>query len=876
MSAHFDPDDDRKPPAADANATTANSEHHLNEHDHWSRLVETSNNVAPSDREDTSSNARSTLNQDDLDTDSRTTAADHAAVMQPPSHPELTMKERLVLRERQRRIETERARLKRQFALNNHGISEEEEEAAYHASETDMRDTTSVAEESTKAHPDDESNDESFGFNMERFLRNSDSFHPQLEPTTEELQHHGGNGGESGGVVMERFLRSEPMVQDIVENGEDLGGRHSISFDEDDTDRQVIENQDNRPTESFMTYGNDTQMSMNASVQVEADDDADDADVELDGSFTPLVMNHQDSSFNDAHSNASTEPRVLRLTEADMQEFHGIDQASIGNAPPSERDAEEISEIGELAHFERGDGIYHASGVETPTTAQESASIVSGGNFSAEHRTSAPSLASLQAASHASSDRDPADLLNNHSDGHLPDDVGSVGSMVDSINETHPPSVAAREDTENGFVVDGLALSQDEDDDPELNVTVNGGPLDMPIYLDEEAEAAIHRALRPSVPPLDLLRSTSPLVDFPALNEPIAMTSFADHNVDTPSSPVGNIVPMVSSFRNASDEEPWSPAGQMHVSPIVSHRQRGVSLNGFERNGLESAPLFSHVVGTNESTPLLLHSDVPPDIVVKRMHSDPGSAGLACPPHGCGNRKSIQSAVDSVFSGIRSDDDSVKEEINNDCVNYLNSSIIARAFPERMFALTVTLIFEIPVLLMISGGSDQLCRLIGRSRYQLLIGFLPLTSAISGNVGLQASTLTTRAISHNHVTPKSWWSWLVQEVGAACYLGLGMGLLLGTISFIASGQDYGFALTIFTAQFISVLTAGITGTFAPLLFSFIFRRDSGKWGGPLETAIQDIIGSFAMIVISYHLLRLFGPHEIAANDMCGSDEYEGS
>jgi hypothetical protein len=49
-----------------------------------------------------------------------------------------------------------------------------------------------------------------------------------------------------------------------------------------------------------------------------------------------------------------------------------------------------------------------------------------------------------------------------------------------------------------------------------------------------------------------------------------------------------------------------------------------------------------------------------------------------------------------------------------------------------MFALTVTLIFEIPVLLMISGGSDALCQLVGRSKYQLLIGFLPLTSAISG------------------------------------------------------------------------------------------------------------------------------------------------
>lgn len=169
---------------------------------------------------------------------------------------------------------------------------------------------------------------------------------------------------------------------------------------------------------------------------------------------------------------------------------------------------------------------------------------------------------------------------------------------------------------------------------------------------------------------------------------------------------------------------------------------------------------------------------------------------------------------------------------------------------------------------MITGGSDALCQLIGRKRYHLLIGFLPLTSAISGNVGLQASTLTTRAISHAHVRPEAYLHWFLDEVGAATLLGLGMGSVLGTIAFTASGLDLAFGATIFVAQFISIVTAGITGTFAPLLFTFIFHRDSGKWGGPLETAIQDIVGSFAMIIISYHVLLLFGPLEIQPSDVC--------
>lgn len=190
------------------------------------------------------------------------------------------------------------------------------------------------------------------------------------------------------------------------------------------------------------------------------------------------------------------------------------------------------------------------------------------------------------------------------------------------------------------------------------------------------------------------------------------------------------------------------------------------------------------------------------------------------------------------------------------------------AAPERFFALLVTLLLEIPVLMMISGGSTALCQLIGRHRYQLIMGFIPLTSAISGNVGLQASTLTTRAISHRHVTSKSYLKWFFNEVGAAFYLGAGMGVLLGTIAFVSSGMDIAFGLTIWIAQFISIVTAGITGTFAPLLFSFFFQRDSGKWGGPLETAIQDIVGSFAMVIISYHVLLLFGQGDIEPGDQC--------
>jgi Mg/Co/Ni transporter MgtE len=180
------------------------------------------------------------------------------------------------------------------------------------------------------------------------------------------------------------------------------------------------------------------------------------------------------------------------------------------------------------------------------------------------------------------------------------------------------------------------------------------------------------------------------------------------------------------------------------------------------------------------------------------------------------------------------------------------------------------------------------------------MAFLPLSSAISGNcgkaiivshdnsfdvfvicnililpnlttssyIGLQASTLATRAISHLHVTKQNYLSWLWIEIQVAGLLGLGMGIIVGGIAYQASGFDFAFGFTIFFANVISVLTAGLTGTIAPLLFTFIFHRDSGKWGGPIETAIQDIVGSFVMVILSYRVLLFLGTSDIDPSDTC--------
>ena len=71
------------------------------------------------------------------------------------------------------------------------------------------------------------------------------------------------------------------------------------------------------------------------------------------------------------------------------------------------------------------------------------------------------------------------------------------------------------------------------------------------------------------------------------------------------------------------------------------------------------------------------------------------------------------SDIESIFSSVRSLEEFEEVKETNESEAYRNSTSLQRAMPERLFALTITLILEIPVLMMVSGGSDALCALIG-------------------------------------------------------------------------------------------------------------------------------------------------------------------
>jgi magnesium transporter len=169
---------------------------------------------------------------------------------------------------------------------------------------------------------------------------------------------------------------------------------------------------------------------------------------------------------------------------------------------------------------------------------------------------------------------------------------------------------------------------------------------------------------------------------------------------------------------------------------------------------------------------------------------------------------------------------------------------------------------------VISGGSDHLHYLLGQSKYQLMMGLIPLSTAISGNVALQSSSLTIRAMNHGLIGRETYATWIFNEVGAAMYLGFAMGAFVSVIALLLSRFHFIFASVVLASQFLSIATASLTGTLTPLLCEYFFEHNGKKWGGAIETAIQDLIGSFVMIAMTYKILEWFGPLDAQASNSC--------
>lgn len=168
-----------------------------------------------------------------------------------------------------------------------------------------------------------------------------------------------------------------------------------------------------------------------------------------------------------------------------------------------------------------------------------------------------------------------------------------------------------------------------------------------------------------------------------------------------------------------------------------------------------------------------------------------------------------------------------------------DSAEIERSSPARLARMRLpwllgTMGIELCAGLVINHFDDVLKKVI------LLASFMPVISAISGNVGLQAAAIVVRGIDTGHVSLKTWSKQLAKELVTTALMAVACGLVLGTIGVIWSKHLF-FGIVIGGAMAMSMLTAACMGTIIPIL-SKKLGFDPATTAGPFETAFQDIVG----------------------------------
>jgi magnesium transporter len=122
----------------------------------------------------------------------------------------------------------------------------------------------------------------------------------------------------------------------------------------------------------------------------------------------------------------------------------------------------------------------------------------------------------------------------------------------------------------------------------------------------------------------------------------------------------------------------------------------------------------------------------------------------------------------------------------------------------------------------------------------LLASFMPVISAVSGNVGLQAAAIVVRGLDTGHVSIQHWADAVRREVLAAIAIAAVAGSILAAVAVLWS-DHWPFGVIVGAAMTCAVIAASIMGTIIPML-SKRLGFDPATTAGPFETAFQDVIG----------------------------------
>lgn len=145
----------------------------------------------------------------------------------------------------------------------------------------------------------------------------------------------------------------------------------------------------------------------------------------------------------------------------------------------------------------------------------------------------------------------------------------------------------------------------------------------------------------------------------------------------------------------------------------------------------------------------------------------------------------------------------------------------------------------------------------GKYWFVLVPFFVPLITGMSGNVGIQCSTLLVRRISLGEVTPGTRREAIFKEIVIGGFIGLIFGLFCGFVVYMLNlflffeveGNPITSGLVICLGIFGACLNATVLGTLTP----FVFARmgvDPAVSSGPIVTAFNDVLSTLIFFFVA--------------------------
>ena len=151
-----------------------------------------------------------------------------------------------------------------------------------------------------------------------------------------------------------------------------------------------------------------------------------------------------------------------------------------------------------------------------------------------------------------------------------------------------------------------------------------------------------------------------------------------------------------------------------------------------------------------------------------------------------------------------------------------------------------------------------------RSWFIFVPFFVPLIAGMSGNVGIQCSTILVRGMSTGELPPGTRKEAIANELGIGLLIGSSFGILCGLTVYLlnhfgihyVSGDPLAIGATVSLGLLGACMTATALGTLSPFFFAR-FGIDPAVASGPIVTAFNDVLSTLMFFLVARIMYPLF-------------------